>query len=77
MMKKTLVVLALLAAVVATVPWWGGCDLNARTCSSWCSIKHFNSDIKVAACRTSCSLESARCRGDEAAKKVGDFLSGH
>jgi hypothetical protein len=76
MLKKILVALVLLVAVVATVPWWGSCDLNAQACSTWCNVKHLNSDMKAAGCRASCALDGARCRGDKAAKEVSDFMSG-
>lgn len=75
-MKKVAVVLLVLAAVVGTVPFWGGCDLNAKRCSTWCSIRHFNSDMKAAGCRARCALENARCQGDEAAAGVGEFMDG-
>lgn len=76
-MKKVIIVLLLLVAVgVATVPLWGGCDLNARVCTTWCEIKHLNSDMKAAGCRARCAMEQARCHGDEAARSVEDFMKG-
>ena len=75
-MKKLLIVLGLLVIVVATIPLWGGCDLNGRLCSTWCGIKHFNNDMKAAGCRVSCSLENARCQGAESARQLDDFMSG-
>lgn len=74
-MKKIGAVVLLLVAVAATVPWWGGCDLNAQICRAGCGVKNFNSDVKTAGCRASCYLESAKCRGGKAAKEVGNFMN--
>ena len=77
MLKRILAVVVLLLAAVATLPWWGGCDLNARVCSTWCNVKNPGGEMKAAACRASCSLESTRCHGAKAAKDVGNFMKGN
>ncbi len=75
-MKKAIIIVVILAAVIATIPLWGGCDLNARFCNTTCSIKYFNNDMKAAGCRTRCSMKNASCHADEAAKEMGDFMKG-
>lgn len=79
-MKNGLMVFAgavgVVLVAVATMPWWGGCDLNAKRCSTLCSIKHFNNDMEAAGCRASCTMENARCHGEEAAEQLNDFLRG-
>lgn len=75
-MKKMIIIALALAAIVATIPLWGGCDLNARFCTAKCSIKHINKDMKAAGCRTRCSMENASCHSTEAAEGFNDFVKG-
>lgn len=75
-MKKVMVIVLAVGAIIATIPVWGGCDLNARLCTTWCSIKHLNSDMKAAGCRTRCSMENANCHSREAAEGINDFVKG-
>lgn len=75
-MKKVIIAVLVLVAIIATIPLWGGCDLNASLCSASCSIRHLNNDMKAAGCRAHCSMENASCRGAEAAKQVNDFMQG-
>jgi len=75
-MKKVIIVVLVLAAIVATIPLWGGCDLNARFCSTTCTIKYFNNDMKAAGCRARCSMDNASCHSKEAAQGVTDFMKG-
>jgi hypothetical protein len=75
-MKKAIIIALVLATIVATIPLWGGCDLNQRYCNATCSIKHFNNDMKAAGCRARCSMENAKCHGEEAAEGLNDFMSG-
>ncbi|HEY0634068.1 MAG TPA: hypothetical protein VGE00_01700 [Gammaproteobacteria bacterium] len=75
-MKKVLIAVLLVAAAVATLPYWGGCELNARRCSTWCTIKHMNNDLQAAGCRARCAMENAACQGEEAAQGVDDVMKG-
>ena len=68
-MKKIIViVLALAAIAVATVPLWGSCDLNYQVCTTWCEAKHYNSDVKVATCKAGCSADKLSCLGKQMVK---------
>jgi len=73
-MKKLLIVVVLAVVAVATLPLWGSCDLNAKACSAWCSVRHFNSDMKTAGCRSRCSTDRLRCLTDRGAKEVESFI---
>ncbi|HEY0719705.1 MAG TPA: hypothetical protein VGE50_00475 [Gammaproteobacteria bacterium] len=75
-MKKVIIAVLLLVAVVATIPLWGGCDLNARRCSTWCNIKHLNNDMQAAGCRARCAMQNAACHGEEASQGLDDFMKG-
>jgi hypothetical protein len=75
-MKKILVVLALVAAAVASIPMWGGCDLNAKLCSGWCAVRHFNAEVKEAGCRARCSTEQLSCLAKKGQSGVDDFIEG-
>lgn len=75
-MKKAIIIAVVLATIVATIPLWGGCDLNQRYCNVTCSIKHFNNDSKASGCRARCSVENAKCHGAEAAEGFNDFMKG-
>lgn len=75
-MKKALIIALVLATIVATIPLWGGCDLNQSYCRATCSIKYINNDMKASGCRTRCSVENAKCHGEEAAEGLNDFMKG-
>jgi hypothetical protein len=76
-MKKVLIIIVLAVAAIATLPLWGSCELNAKACSSWCTIRHFNSDLKSASCKAGCSTDRLRCltrKGSEEAQNFVDQL---
>ncbi len=77
-MKLKLLLVAVLVLLVggATIPLWGSCDLKYDFCSAVCSVRHPQSDIERASCRTSCGAEKAGCLAGRGAKGVGDFLDG-
>lgn len=73
-MKKVLIIAVLAAVAVATLPLWGSCDLNAKACSTWCSLRHFNSDVRTASCKARCSTDRLRCLTERGAKGVESFI---
>lgn len=55
-----------IAAVVAIVailsaPLWGGCNVAFQVCKLSCDVKHFDSKLKKAACKTSCGADKLSC----------------
>jgi hypothetical protein len=75
-MKKILIAAVVIVVAVATLPLWGGCDLNAKACSTWCSVRHFNSDVKEAGCRARCATDKVSCLAEAGAEGVDDFIEG-
>lgn len=75
-MKKLLLIGVVLVVAVATLPLWGSCDLNAQACSAWCSARHFNSDIKTAACKAQCTTDKLSCLANKGAKEVEGIFKG-
>lgn len=75
-MKQVIIIVLSLVAIVATIPLWGSCSLNADLCNSWCNIKHFNSDAKTFGCRARCSVENATCQSKDAAGGFNEFMKG-
>lgn len=79
-MKKVLSTAVIVAVVViaalATVPLWGSCDLKANVCKTWCSVRHFNEDLKEAGCRTRCATDNMSCLAEQGADSVDDFIEG-
>ena len=73
-MKKLLLILVVLVVAGATLPLWGSCDLNAKACSAWCSVRHFNSDVKTAGCKARCTTDKLSCLADKGAKNVEGFF---
>ncbi|MCG6975978.1 MAG: hypothetical protein LJE56_06135 [Acidiferrobacterales bacterium] len=59
--KPAVIVALIIAVAVITAPIWGGCDFQYQTCSSWCDIRHFNSDLKKVACKTGCAADKVAC----------------
>lgn len=76
-MKKLLLVVVLALIALGSVSWWGGCDLNARLCSAWCEVRHFNAEIKAAGCRARCTTERLRCLAGQGRDGVSDFIEGY
>ena len=76
-MKKVIIAVVVLAAVVLTLPLWGGCDLNARACNAWCSVRHLNAEFKEAGCKARCETERLRCHAGAAGNSVDDFFEGY
>ena len=75
-MKKILLLAAVVVAALATVPFWGGCDVNAKICSTLCDVQHYDSDIKAAGCRARCSTDQLSCLAKKGSKSVDDFVEG-
>jgi hypothetical protein len=76
-MKNAIIIAVVAIVAVATLPWWGSCELNAKACSSWCTVRHFNSDVKSTGCKANCTTERLRCltrRGADEAEKFLDEL---
>lgn len=73
-MKKLLFIIILVVIAVATLPMWGSCNLKAETCSAWCSARHFNSDVKTAACKARCANDKLSCLAEQGAQSVEDFI---
>lgn len=48
-------------AAILTAPFWGGCKVVYQGCKISCDIRHFNSDFKRAACKTSCGADRLSC----------------
>lgn len=65
MIKVLVVVLVLGVAAVITMPLWASCKLQSQACGQWCGVKHFNADIKAAACRAECVAEKLVCLAEE------------
>lgn len=76
MKKLYLIVVATLIAAL-TLPLWGSCDLNASACSSGCSLRHYGSDLRIAACKAECTTDRLRCLtsqgGQEAERLIGEI----
>lgn len=58
--------LAAIAAVVAVVailsaPLWGGCNIAYQVCKLSCDIKHYDSEFRKTACKTSCGADKLSC----------------
>jgi len=75
-MKKVLLIVVLAAIAIATLPLWGSCELNAKACSSWCTIRHFNSDLKSASCKANCTTDRLRCLTSKGAEEAKQFVDG-
>lgn len=75
-MKKLVLLVAVIVIVLATVPLWGGCDLNAKVCTSLCSVRHYDSDMKAAGCRARCRTDQLSCLAKKGSKSVDDFVEG-
>lgn len=75
-MKKVVIVVALLLVAVATLPWWGGCGLNAQACKAWCSVRHLNSDAARVGCEARCVADKLGCLAQQGANGANDFMSG-
>lgn len=75
-MKKVLVAVIVIIVGVATVPLWGSCDLNADVCRTWCSVRHMNSDVKEAGCRTRCATDRISCLAEQGSEGLNDFIEG-
>ncbi len=74
-MKKILLILILVAgAAAATIPLWGGCDLNYRLCDTWCSLRHMDSSAEASICQAKCATKKAGCVAGEAVEDVGRML---
>lgn len=76
LLKTAGVLLVVVAALLASVRWWGGCDVNYQLCRVGCSVRHFDADMKAAGCKTDCASRKVRCLADEGVKGVNDFLEG-
>jgi len=75
-MKKILVIIALAALVLVTVPLWGSCDLNAKLCNGLCSVRHMDSDVRTAGCRARCRTDQLSCLAKQGSRSVEDFIEG-
>lgn len=75
-MKKLLLIGIVLVVAGVTLPLWGSCDLNAKACSAWCSARHFNSDVKTAACKAQCTTDKLSCLANKGAQKIEGMLKG-
>jgi len=73
-MKKLLLIIVLAIIAIATLPLWGSCDLNARACSAWCSARHYNSDLKTAACQARCTNDKLSCLAEKGADSLNGFI---
>lgn len=61
-LAKPAVIVALIVVVAAmTAPIWGGCDFQYQARSSWCDIRHFNSDLKKVSCKAGCAADKLAC----------------
>jgi len=76
LLKVSVVVVLVVAGLLASARWWGGCDVNYQLCRAWCSVRHFNADMKAAGCKTDCAAKKVRCLAAEGARGVNDFLEG-
>ncbi|MCW8828732.1 MAG: hypothetical protein OQK94_06720 [Gammaproteobacteria bacterium] len=76
-MKKILIVIAVAAVAIVTLPLWGSCDLNAKVCSGWCEVRHFNAELKAAGCRARCSTDRLRCLAGGGSDSVEEFMEGY
>lgn len=74
MIKMLLMAVVVVVIAVATMPMWGSCDLNYKTCSTWCELKHFNEDVKKAGCQAACSSDKLGCLGQQGVEKVDKFV---
>lgn len=59
--KIVFISIVVLMAAVLSAPLWGGCNFNYQLCTSWCSIRHFNSSFDKIACKGSCSADKLSC----------------
>ncbi len=73
-MKKLYIIVVVTVVAVLTLPLWGSCDLNAKACSGWCSVRHYGSDIRVASCKAGCSTDRLRCLTSQGSKEAGRFI---
>ena len=74
-MKKILPILVLaIVAAAATIPLWGGCNLNHTLCDNWCGLRYMDSDVQASICQANCAAKKAGCVASEAAQDVGRML---
>lgn len=75
-MKLKWIVAGVIAVGVVSLPWWGGCDINAKLCTGWCSVRYFNADIKAAGCRARCRTDQLACVAREGTRGLDNFIEG-
>lgn len=73
-MKKVLIVLIVVGLGVAGIQLFGSCGLKADTCRTWCSVRHFNSDMDKATCQARCTSDELGCLAGEGTRKVESFF---
>lgn len=73
-MKKLYIIVVVALVAVLTLPLWGSCDLNAKACGSWCSVRHSGHDLRIASCKAECSTDRLRCLTNQGSKEVGRFM---
>jgi hypothetical protein len=74
-MKKALLIAVLAIVAIATLPLWGSCELNAKACSGWCTVRHFNSDVRSAGCKANCTTERLHCLTRRGADEAESFFN--
>ncbi len=75
-MKKLYIIMVVTLVAVLTLPLWGSCDLNAKGCTTWCNVRHYGSDLRIASCNAECSTDQLRCLAEQGSLEVGRFIDG-
>ncbi len=73
-MKKIYILVVVTLVALLTLPLWGSCDLNAKACDGWCSLRYFGSDIRIASCKAECEADRLRCLTAQGSKEVGRMI---
>lgn len=69
-MKKLYLIAVVTIIAALTLPLWGSCDLNASACDSWCDVRHYGSDLRIASCKAECATDRLRCLTRQGGKEV-------
>ncbi len=73
-MKKLYLIVVVTLIAALTLPLWGSCDLNAKACDSWCSVRHYGSDLRTASCKAECTTDRLRCLTNQGKKEVDRII---
>lgn len=61
LIKLVAIIVAVIVVALLAAPLWGGCGVKEDLCSSWCELRHFNSDMERLTCKASCAADKLSC----------------